>query len=157
VLRLDEAVSLLGIEPLYGSDRHCRPLIASCPRPEASGGVKPQHRTERRSGASGALGRAGRTNEEVDPIQMGTGSRFTTLGPIRSPPVAQPRTPEANCAGRPRFRAIGDLAHCIREQTMYTPASSRVARPCPVWNNGGSGIMQTALRLLDKDMMDKQR
>src|SRR5262245_26087501 len=36
-------------------------------------------------------------------------------------------------------------------------AAPRVARPCPVWNNGGSGIMQTALRLLDKDMMDKQR
>jgi hypothetical protein len=33
----------------------------------------------------------------------------------------------------------------------------RVARPCPVWNNEGDGIMQTALRLLDKDMMDKQR
>src|SRR5258708_33705252 len=40
---------------------------------------------------------------------------------------------------------------------MYNPAPPRVARPGPVWNNGGSGIMQTALRLLDKDVMDKQR
>src|SRR6266536_3228630 len=33
----------------------------------------------------------------------------------------------------------------------------RVARSGPVWNKGGSGIMQTALRLLDKEAMDKQR
>src|SRR5437773_1789608 len=40
---------------------------------------------------------------------------------------------------------------------MYNPVLPRVARSGPVWNKGGSGIMQTALRLLDKDMMDKQR
>src|SRR5712692_3970300 len=40
---------------------------------------------------------------------------------------------------------------------MYNPVSPRVARSGPVWNKGGSGIMQTALRLLDRDMMDKQR
>src|SRR5260370_11798023 len=40
---------------------------------------------------------------------------------------------------------------------MYNPVLPRVARSGPVWNKGGSGIMQTALRLLDKDSMDKQR
>src|SRR5216683_3025287 len=40
---------------------------------------------------------------------------------------------------------------------MYDLGPPRVARPGPVWNKGGSGIMQTALRLLDKDSMDKQR
>src|SRR5229473_3112261 len=40
---------------------------------------------------------------------------------------------------------------------MYDLGSPRVARSGPVWNKGGSGIMQTALRLLDKDSMDKQR
>src|SRR5260370_33828929 len=40
---------------------------------------------------------------------------------------------------------------------MYNPIPPRVARPGPVWHKGGSGIMQTALRLLDKDSMDKQR
>src|SRR5947207_2317175 len=40
---------------------------------------------------------------------------------------------------------------------MYNPVLPRVARCGPVWNKGGSGIMQTALRLLDKDSMDKQR
>src|SRR5947208_2520464 len=40
---------------------------------------------------------------------------------------------------------------------MYDRVLPRVARSGPVWNKGGSGIMQTALRLLDKDSMDKQR
>ncbi len=40
---------------------------------------------------------------------------------------------------------------------MYDLGPPRVARPGPVWNKGGSGIMQTALRLLDKDSIDKQR
>src|SRR6266478_4053459 len=40
---------------------------------------------------------------------------------------------------------------------MYNPVLPCVARSGPVWNKGGSGIMQTALRLLDRDMMDKQR
>src|SRR6266571_3215357 len=40
---------------------------------------------------------------------------------------------------------------------MYNRVPPRVARSGPVWNKGGSGIMQTALRLLDKDSMDKQR
>src|SRR5439155_122446 len=40
---------------------------------------------------------------------------------------------------------------------MYNRVRPRVARCGPVWNKGGSGIMQTALRLLDKDSMDKQR
>src|SRR5438094_724442 len=40
---------------------------------------------------------------------------------------------------------------------MYNRDLPRVARSGPVWNKGGSGIMQTALRLLDKDSMDKQR
>src|SRR5438270_5886328 len=40
---------------------------------------------------------------------------------------------------------------------MYNPVPPRVARPCPVWNNKEDGIMQSALRLLDRDMMDKQR
>src|SRR3989442_14989255 len=43
------------------------------------------------------------------------------------------------------------------EQIVYIGSRPRVAPACPVWNKGGSGIMQTALRLLDKDMMDKQR
>src|SRR5215207_532975 len=33
----------------------------------------------------------------------------------------------------------------------------RVARSCPVWNKEEAVTSQTALRLLDKDMMDKQR
>src|SRR3989442_5087842 len=40
---------------------------------------------------------------------------------------------------------------------MYNLVLPRVARSGLVWNKGGSGIMQTALRLLDKDSMDKQR
>src|SRR5947208_10846304 len=40
---------------------------------------------------------------------------------------------------------------------MYNCGLPRVARSGPVWNKGGSGLMQNVLRLLDKDTMDKQR
>src|SRR5204863_1406261 len=49
------------------------------------------------------------------------------------------------------------ISGCVMEQIVYIGSRPRVAPACPVWNKGGSGIMQTALRLLDKDMMDKQR
>jgi recombination protein RecA len=45
---------------------------------------------------------------------------------------------------------------CAQEQIVYNDLRRFVARPRPVWNKGGR-IMQSALRLLDKDLMDKQR
>ena len=60
--------------------------------------------------------------------------------------------------GRSAIAAPGpERCCCNREQNVYDNDLPCVARLCPVWNKEGSRTMQTALRLLDKDMMDKQR
>src|SRR5271155_5438066 len=58
----------------------------------------------------------------------------------------------------PRPSVCGAVASGLNlgtNRVQFVPP--RVARWGPVWNKGRSGIMQTALRLLDKDVMHKQR
>src|SRR5215207_8942895 len=54
-------------------------------------------------------------------------------------------------------RRLFDLRLTTGTNHVHYRSCRRVARLCPVWNKEGIGTMQTALRLLDKDMMDKQR
>ena len=67
------------------------------------------------------------------------------------------KLPPGTCrAGLLIFNFVRSFPCCKQNKACTLSSSSSIAQPPRLWNKEGR-MMQTALRLLDKEVMDKQR